>query len=93
MGGACWFREGGKQGNFWDKGSRGDEVTEKRNQIYVQDPVLCDPQFSSCPATQLDVPRDMLNVRGPSAYTRSDDHRVPRLLLNDITAVLHNWQG
>ena len=50
-------------------------------------------RFSSRVVTQLDTrytSRDLLNRRGMSIRTRRDDHRISRLLLDDIAAVLQN---
>ena len=37
--------------------------------------------------------RDLLNRRGLSIYSRRNNHRIPRLLLDDIATVPHNRHG
>lgn len=76
----------------WMKKSR---KKKKENRVYVQDPNLCHALFSPL-LTQLDaryMSGNLLNPRGLSMSSGCDDHRVPRLLLHDVTSILHNRQG
>lgn len=56
----------------------------------------CATHFSSPIATQLGAryaSRNLLDHRGTPVHSGCDDHRVPMLLLDDITAILRNRQG